>query len=325
MLVDRFAVDEDAIRVQFAKAIPALQKYAESKQAKLAEETGAVDLLPEPESVTLSFSLNKIPIRKDFRFHTVAVPHPIVDVENKSLCLLARDPKDKATAAVAAHKLPIEKIITVKSLKRKYASQEARKELANRFDAFFCEMSIYEMMGKLLGKYFFETKKQKIPMPMKVLGSESFERALRTARFRVRGGSVVGVRVGHRGMPAEQLVENAMAVVKFIATKYCCDKKTYNNVSNIAIGATNVIDLPIWSVPVVEAAEPVVAAVAVETPKAKQAKDAKEAKEAKVAQDASVDLAEVPLKKLKQVQQARVDQAKAALGSNENAKKKQRK
>ena len=319
MLVDRFAQDKDAIRAQLTKAITAIQKYAERKEEESNAASGTLELLAEPETVTISFSLNTIPVKKDYRFHEILVPHNIIDTANQSVCLLVRDPKEKAVEQVKANGLPVEKVIAVKSLKKKYVSHASRKELANRFNVFMCEAQIFDMLGKLLGKYFFETKKSKLPIPLKNLSKDTLDKALRTARFRVRGGVVVGVRVGNRNMTAEQLTDNAMAVVEFMASKYCVEKKTFNNIYNIAVGATNVIDLPVWSVPVAEvvsgSVEEAPASVAVSTPKAEEKKAAPAKK------PVSDNIAEVPLKQLKQLQHQRVEKAKQQLQSSERPKR----
>ena len=327
MLVERFESEQDQIKEQVSKAVRAIQKYAEKKAEEAAASSGAQQLLPDPETVTIQFSLNRIPVKKDFRFNEIAVPHPVIDVSSKSLCLLVRDPKEKAVAQVAAQNLPFEKVIAVKSLKRKYASIEARKELANRFDLFFCEAQIFEMMGHLLGSYFFVNKKAKIPSPMKYLSAACFEKTVRCARFRVRGGNVVTVRIGHRNMDCDHLVENAMAVVKHMAGQYCTNARTLNDIYSMTIGATNVIDLPVWSVPVGEETVEVEEekAVSVETPKVSKKKQIEPKKEEAV--EAPKDLAAVPVKKLKQVQQQRLDEAKQQLVVNksEEGNKKRRK
>jgi ribosomal protein L1 len=318
MLVDQFPGAKETIRAQLTKAIMAMQKYAEKKHSQTSQETGVMDLLPEPESVTLSMSLNRIPVKKDYRFNVIFCPHQVFDITNKSLCLLASDPKEKAVTAVAKEELPFEKIVALKSLKKKYSTIEGRQELASRYEMFFCEEKIFEIMGKLLGKQFFQDRKSKIPICLRKLNKANFERALRTARFRVRGGSVAGIRIGNRGMEVEHLVDNAMAVVQFMATDYLVRNK--NNVFNISIGATNLIDLPVWSVPVrkivkVETEEPAV--VAPETP-------VKEVEEAEPAVEVA-DIATVPIKKLKQVQKQRVEVVKAQLETaTEKPKKKQR-
>ena len=325
-LVEKFGEDKGQIESQLSKAIAAIQKYAVKKAEESAAVSGTVPLIAEPEAINIQFSLVKIPIKKDFRFNEISpMPFPVIDAETKSICLLVRDPKEKAVAQVQAEQLPFEKVIAVKSLKRKYTSIESRKELANRYDLFFCETPIFEMMGKLLGKGFFENKKSKIPAPMKFLTKQCFEKTLRTARFRVRGGNVISVRIGHRGMPCEELVANAMAVVEYMATRYCTHAKTANNIYNMAVGATNVIDLPIWSVPVdgtdpvEEKVEPV---VAVETPKKINASSKKVVEKV---EEAPKDLAAVPVKKLKAVQKQRVEEAKQQVQVSAGAVSKKRK
>jgi ribosomal protein L1 len=321
MLVNRFAEERESIRIQLGKAVNAIKKYAAKKEELAQANSGTVELISTPAAFTVSFSLNTIPVKKDYRFNTVVLPNRIIDASNTSMCLLVRDPKEKAVEAVKKEELPFEKIIAVKSLKRKYASHEARQELANRFDLFFCETPIYEMMGKLLGRYFFEVKKAKIPMPLVNLTKSCFEKSLSTSRFRVRGGAVVGIKVGNMSMDSDMLAENALAAIEHMASKYCVSKKTENDVFNIALGATNIIDLPIWSVPVstTTPSTPAVEEVEIKTPKGAKSITPAET----TAPAAPVDLASVPVKDLKRVQAARAAEAKKQIGGT--PEKKQRK
>jgi ribosomal protein L1 len=307
LLTNKFEADREAIRAQIVKAVAAIAKYADKKEAERNEATQSMDLLPEPEAFTIAFSLTKIPVKKEYRFHTIELPHAIMNKESQTFCLLVRDPKENAVTQVKANELPIEKVIAVKSLKRKYASRESRKELANRFDLFFCESQIYEMMGKLLGSYFFENKKAKIPMALKDLSRSTFDKAMRTTRFRIRGGTNIGIRIGNRSMSTESLVDNAVAVVDYIATKFC--PKFANNVHNISVSATNVIELPIWSVPIGEMVEETTAAepaVVVDTPKKRKVAE-------KSAEEVPLDIATAPVKMLKKVQAAKVEKVQEQL------------
>ncbi len=319
MLVSRFEEDRGAIAAQLTKAVAAIKKYAVKKEEEAQKASGTVELISSPVSFTVTFALDKIPKAKDYRFHEVPVPHRLVDAAEASMCLLARDPKERAVEAVKSEELPFEKIITVKSLKKKYASHEARKELCSRFDLFFCEDAIYEMMGSLLGRNFFELRKAKIPTPLKKLTKACFEESLKTAKFRLRGGPTFGVRIGTMAMESDQLVENAMAVIAFMATKFCISKKTLNDVFQVGVSATNVIELPVWSVPVVAADAAIETPVT--TPK-KQVEVADEKSEPKSSPDttpvvaaALPDIASVPVKQLKQLQKARAEAAKQQVTS----------
>ncbi len=319
LLTHKFDSEKESIRAQIHKAVSAIKKYADKKETERNESTQSLDLLPEPEAFNIGFGVTKIPVKSDFKFHTIELPHDILDKEKQSFCLLVRDPKEKAVEKIKAENLPIEKVIAVKSLKRKYASNESRKELANRFDRFFCEIQIYEMMGKLLGSYFFENKKIKIPFALKKINKKFFEKAMRTTRFRVRGGSNVGIRIGDRSMSVEALVDNAMTVVEYMVKIFC--PKINTNIHHISLGATNVIELPVWSVPVaIEESEAVQEAseapateapVTVETPKKKRKATENTAEEPLV----SLDLASAPVKMLKKVQAAKVEKVKEQLSA----------
>ena len=316
LLTNKFESEKESIRTQIQKAVSAIKKYADKKEAERNELTQSLDLLPESEGFTITFGITKIPVRKDYRFKTIELPHAILDSEKQSFCLLVRDPKEKAVEQVKAEKLPIEKVIAVKSLKRKYSTPETRKELAKRFDRFFCESQIYEMMGKLLGSKFFESKKAKIPFSLKKINKECFDKAMRTTRFRVRGGSNVGIRIGDRSMPVDALADNAMAVIQYMVSVFCPNHE--NNIHHVSIGATNVIELPVWSVPVAvpeetqKAVETAAEPVTVETPKKKQ----------KIVEEpvVSLDIATAPVKMLKKVQAAKVEKVKEQLTAPQSGK-----
>ena len=319
MLVDSFADNRESIESQLEKAIVAIKQFALKKEQAINESNGTLDLItPDAESFTLNFSLNKIPVKKDFRFNEILVPHPVIDdIAQKSLCMLVRDPKETAVKSIAAENLTFEKVISIKSLKKKYVSHESRRELANRFDLFFCEESIFELMGKLLGKYFFETKKSKIPLTMKSITKKSFEKCIRTCRFRVRGGAVVGVKFGTRTMDTQQLIENGMAVITHMANVFCTDKKTYNNIFNIMVNATNVIGLPVWSVPVAqEVAQEVAQDVSITTKTPTSTVQSKKSLAKPLSKLAAPDMAAVPVKDLKAAQKQRVAVAKSQMASD---------
>jgi ribosomal protein L1 len=301
------------MRTQIRKAVSAIKKYAEKKEEQRNNADNTMDLLSEPESFVIQFAITRIPIKKEYRFNVIELPHAIIP-RDKSMCLLAKDPKEKAVTAVQENKLPFEKIIAAKSLKRKYATIADKKELANRYDYFFCESPIFEMMGKLLGSVFFEQKKTKIPHCLKDLSSETFEKALRSARFRIRGGSNVSMRIGDRSMDTEMMVDNAMAIVEYMATRYLV--KHENDVHQMSIAGTNVIELPVWSVPLAEEVRveleeaPVdaapVAVTTTETPTSKKRKSIEK-------KEVSTDLTSVPVKMLKKVQSQKVDAVKQQL------------
>jgi len=323
LLTSRFESDKDTIRSHIKKAVSAIKKYAEKKEEERNSKNGTLDLLVDPEPFIIQFAITRIPVKKDFRFNVIEMPHAIIDKEKKSMCLLSRDPKEEAVAKIQENKLPIEKVIAVKSLKRKYTTPETRKELANRFDFFFCEKPIYEMMGKLLGSTFFEQRKAKIPFSLSELSSETFEKALRSSRFRVRGGSNVSMRIGDRFMETDKMVDNAMAVIEYMSTNYL--PKNDNNVHNISIAATNVIELPIWSVPVDPTVKPVVETAttseeqvtAAETPS--NNKKRKSSEQVVVAEETK-DISSVPVKMLKKVQSEKVESVKQQLKQTPKAK-----
>ena len=145
---------------------------------------------------------------------------------------------------VAASGVRVSKVISVKSLKKKYNNPEARRSLCNRFDVFMAEKEILDMMPSLLGRYFYDVKKIKIPFPIKAINQEAFDKVKDCTRFRLSTGPILGVRIGRlETMTTSEIVANAAAVIPAIESYL---EKKENGIVGIDTQVTNSIILPVF-------------------------------------------------------------------------------
>ena len=86
----------------------------------------------------------------------------------------------------------IHKVLAMSKLRTSYKQYKDRRELRDRFDDFYCDDRVVPMLGKLLGKSFFDRKRQ--PISVRVTrGPESLREQLRKAdscaRFVLKEGT----------------------------------------------------------------------------------------------------------------------------------------
>lgn len=147
---------------QAQKAVKALLAYAK-KQAEKAEET---ELLGRDEHVWLSVNTKTGSTRKKLMPIKIQLPSPpLPPPPATSVCLLVKDPQREYKDLIAKHDIKfIDRVVGVTKLKGKFKPFEPRRQLRNDHDLFLVDDRVLPLMPKLLGKMFFEAKKQPIPV-----------------------------------------------------------------------------------------------------------------------------------------------------------------
>mmetsp|Transcript_14807 Transcript_14807/g.43894 ORF Transcript_14807/g.43894 Transcript_14807/m.43894 type:complete len:397 (-) Transcript_14807:148-1338(-) len=226
-----------------AKAVKALHQVVAKQTADTNPLFGS-----SAETMTLQFTLSQIPDRRKMRPVMIPLPHPMWD-EKSEVCFFAKDPQ-KTYKELLMKKCPIPgitKVIGLDKLRRNYKSLEAKKALADAFDLFLCDSRIVEMMPRALGNMFYQQKRHKVPLPVRLRVADpkpAIERALGGTALRVPSGPCLGVKIGRCGMPEEHLVENALAVIRGVV-----DNVKGNPVQSIVVQATNSVALPVFKRP----------------------------------------------------------------------------
>mmetsp|Transcript_69842 Transcript_69842/g.180101 ORF Transcript_69842/g.180101 Transcript_69842/m.180101 type:complete len:367 (+) Transcript_69842:79-1179(+) len=201
------------------------------------------------ETMTVLFTLSKIPDRRRMKPVMIPLPHPLFD-DKSEICFISKDPqKTYKELLLQKHPVPgLKKVIGVTKLRKNYNTLEAKRALADAFDLFLCDSSVLEMMPKILGTIFYQ-KKLKAPLPVRLRGggdpTEKIQQAINGTPLRVPQGPSIGVKVGRCSMSEEQLVANASAVIAGVAKHV----GKWNPVQSISIQATDAPALPVWRRP----------------------------------------------------------------------------
>lgn len=233
-------------RTQLEKAVRALLQIVSRRTAN------ANPLFDQnSETMTLTFTLSRVPERRIVRPVMIPLPHPMYN-EKSEVCFFSKDPqKNYKELILRKHPVPgVTKVIGIDKLKRNYKTPDLKRALADSFDLFLCDTRVVEFMPGILGKVFY-TSKLKRPIDVRLKEEEenptaSLQQAMRATPFRVPSGPCIGVKIGWCSMSEEELVKNAAAVIAAVPKiKYIRS----NPVQTIQLQATNAPALPVWRRP----------------------------------------------------------------------------
>lgn len=192
------------------KALMALLKNHE----KTAEQGDKSSLLGSDLPIQVQFNLLRIPEKASSRPICIDIPHPLhrlandgseddIDgdgLEDVEVCLIVKD-EAKPWVLDLIQKFPshlsyIKKVLTLTSLRKKHSQYADRRELVRRYDLFLADDRILPMLGKALGKSFFQQKKQ--PVPIKLTRKEALpfavKRCLRGTFMWVSAGTCLTIK-----------------------------------------------------------------------------------------------------------------------------------
>jgi hypothetical protein len=172
--------------------------------------------------------------------------------QNSDVCIFVKDPQTKWKEIFESK--PVEgvgtiKVISVSKLKKNYRQLEDKKTLADAYDLFLCDGKIMENMPTLLGAVFYQKRKRKIPIPIRLGVSDPAKSILEAAQattLKVPEGPSIGVGIGRGAMEVDELVENAKSVIAAVTGYFA---KQNNPVLTINVQATDTMALPVWRRP----------------------------------------------------------------------------
>ena len=141
----------------------------------------------------------------------------------------------------------IHKVLAMSKLRTSYKQYKDRRELRDRFDDFYCDDRVVPMLGKLLGKSFFDRKRQ--PISVRVTrGPESLREQLRKAdscaRFVLKEGTCVALVCATTDLNEKEIVENAVAACDGLVN---CVPKKWRNVQSVVLKLPDSASLPVFT------------------------------------------------------------------------------
>lgn len=223
---------------QVELAINALLNFV-SKQA----DTKA--LLEDEEFVHVVVALKKIPEKARVKPFRIRLKHSLY--ADKSLCLFTKDDSGKNFKQILEEN-PVEgidKIIPVSKLRKNYRQFKDRRDLLATYDMFLADNRVIPSLPALLGKKFFEKKKQPVAVN---LNKKDISSELKLARdstyFFLPSGPSCMVKMGLTSFSRTQLLENIMGALDNIVKNI---PKKWKNVQALYLRTASSVALPFYN------------------------------------------------------------------------------
>ncbi|KAG7835748.1 hypothetical protein KL942_004918 [Ogataea angusta] len=157
---------------------------------------------------------------------TVAVPHPVHDLENEfKVCVFVKDGQIDAETLekIEQENIPhLAKIISASELKGAYKSYEARRKLQKEYDLFLSDESLITALPKLLGKIFYSTSK--LPLPIRLKTKENVfsvttlanqvSKMVNCVHYVAPMGVNLTLNLGSVRQPLDNIVDNVQALTQ---------------------------------------------------------------------------------------------------------------
>jgi len=177
--------------------------------------------------------------------HLITLKHPLMDPDETDVCLIVKDPQREFKDKIEAKGIKaVKKVIGVSKLRAKFKQYEAKRQLCASYDLFLADDRVLPMLPHLIGKVFFEKKKQ--PLPVKLTRDNwdsQFQKIFNATPFYLAEGMCSTVKAGHTGMSRAHLVENIVSALDAVAELL---PRKWQGIQAIHIKTHDSIALPIY-------------------------------------------------------------------------------
>ncbi|KAL3664448.1 hypothetical protein V7S43_010769 [Phytophthora oleae] len=234
----RNPLDEAQVR----RAVLALQTFA----AKQKDDRAKAPLVEDVDYVSCILTRKLVPAKASLKPIPITLPHALYD-ESAEICLFVKDEdKKRIKEALAADPVQgVTKVMTVKTLRKKFSRFEDKRALAAAYDTFLADDRVIPYLKGPLGTKFFVKKKQPIAVRVSRKSvANSVRLAARRTAFHVSAGVCNNVKVARLDMTPEQIVENVMVAMNNCASLV---PKGWNGVQSISVKLADSVALPVYN------------------------------------------------------------------------------
>ncbi|KAG1869036.1 ribosomal protein L1p/L10e family-domain-containing protein [Suillus subalutaceus] len=228
---------------QCTRAVHALHTYALTKQKEQEEN----ELLPSNEQyVWLQITVKRMHPEHKIKPFKIPLKHPLIDPRVTPVCLITKDPQREYKDLLESHKIKfIPRVVGITKLKGKFKSYEARRMLLKENGMFLADERVIPLLPGLLGKKWFDAKKQPIPVCLtrKDLKGE-LERAIESTYMHQNRGTCTSVKIGLLSHAPEKVLDNIKISLPAIVNNI---KGNWDNIQSLHIKTNSSISLPIWT------------------------------------------------------------------------------
>lgn len=226
-------------RAQVKRAVEALQKHLTIK----AKESKS--LFEDAEFLYVQIMLRTVPIKAKTKPISVPLPHPIYDADETEVCVFTKDPQ-KDYRRIFEEEGVKAKVIGLSKLRANYKTFESRRKLVGSYDLFLTDARVVRMLPKLLGKPFFEKKRQPVVIditaPKRI--QAQIDAALASTSMFLGYGPCLCVRIALSTQTVDEVTDNVMEGVNFMTTKF---KVGWDSVQSVHLKSQESVALPIFN------------------------------------------------------------------------------
>ncbi|KAK9760284.1 proteasome-interacting protein cic1 [Basidiobolus ranarum] len=225
---------------QTLKATNALLKYVAQTQ-----EADSGNLIQDDEPVWLVITTKKFSEKANIKPAKIPLRHPILN-QGVDICLFTKDPQKEYKQLIENKEIKqISKVIGVSKLKAKYKTYESKRSLCQSYDLFLADARIIPMLPKLIGKKFFERKKQPVPINLTAGNlKKEFQSILNSTYMFKPSGTCMSIKIGLSSQSGQEIAENIDFAINHIVDRI---PKKWKNIQSLHIKTTTSVALPIFN------------------------------------------------------------------------------
>ena len=194
---------------QIEKALKTLSLYKEKINAN-----GGINVLSGDydDYIYINFGFYKYPMRYSLSSSQIEIKFGIYNEKYSSnICLIVKNPKSDFKDLDI--KFPFNlKVIDIAKLKQKYQKYEKRRELLKKYDLFLCDNRIKFVLKKLLGKWFYVSKKFPHSISLNYDDKEKIKNDIikvvnESTIFHMNNGSIYNIKFGRFSMSNKENIQ----------------------------------------------------------------------------------------------------------------------
>lgn len=185
------------------------------------------------ESIELQVAIRDVDLnRPENRFRlNLKLSHPIA--KKDKIGFFADDAHVTALKNISQNGEVI--IIDRAKLEEMRSNPKLLKKVAKRARLFLASQSLMGVVAGSFGRILSPRNKMPIPVPPNANLQSIIEEAKKTLPLRLHKSPSINVKIGHRDMSDEEILENAMAVISLIKDRL---PKGFRNISSITVKTT---------------------------------------------------------------------------------------
>ncbi|RPD56121.1 ribosomal protein L1 [Lentinus tigrinus ALCF2SS1-7] len=235
-------LDDHVSKQQCKRAVEALLSHA----AKFEEKKAETQLFSGKEqNVWLVVNTKVMHPEKKLKPSRIPVKYPIVDPRTESVCLITKDPQREYKDLIAKEGIKfISRVVDIRHLKGKWKPFEARRMLLKENGLFLADERVVPLLPALLGKIFFQAKKQ--PIPVCITRNDlkgELERAISSTYFHQNQGTCSSVKIGTISQKPAQVLANLETALPEVVKHI---KGGWDNIQSFFLKTNSSAALPIW-------------------------------------------------------------------------------